>query len=154
MLLSRVRFFFYPTIKTGGFQMSSRAESNRPADLKYTDNDEWLRLEGDVATMGITDYAQDQLSDVVFVEFLLDEGDEGSKGETCAAVESVKAAADVYLPVSGEIIAANEDLADSPELINSDPFGEAWMLKIKVSDPSEVEGLLDSAGYGALADDH
>ena len=134
--------------------MSSRAESNIPVDLKYTDNDEWLRLEGDVATMGITDYAQDQLSDIVFVEYLLDEGEEGNKGDTCAAVESVKAAADVYLPVGGEVIAINEELADSPELINSDPYGEAWMLKIKVSDPSEVEDLMDGAEYGALSDDH
>jgi glycine cleavage system H protein len=134
--------------------MSDRAESNIPADLKYTDNDEWLRVEGDIAVMGITDYAQDQLSDVVFVEYLLDEGDEGSKGDTCATVESVKAAADVYLPISGEIVAINEDLADAPETINSDPYGEAWMLKLKVSDPSEIEDLFDAAGYEALAEDH
>jgi glycine cleavage system H protein len=134
--------------------MSSRAESNIPTELKYTDNDEWVRIEGDVAFIGITDYAQDQLSDIVFVEYLLDEGDEGSKGDTCAAVESVKAAADVYLPVSGEIIAVNEDLADAPETINSDPFGDAWLLKIKIGNPSEVEDLLDAAGYEALAEDH
>jgi glycine cleavage system H protein len=134
--------------------MSSRADSHIPTDLKFTDNDEWVRVEGDAATVGITDYAQDQLSDIVFVEYLLDEGDEGSKGDTCATVESVKAAADVYLPVSGEILAVNEDLADSPELINSDPFGDAWMLKIKMSDPSEVNDLLDVAGYQALAEDH
>lgn len=134
--------------------MSSRADSKIPANLKYTENDEWVRLEGDVAFIGITDYAQDQLSDIVFVEYILDEGDEGSKGDACAAVESVKAAADVYLPIGGEVIAINEDLADSPELINSDPYGEAWMLKIKVSDPSEVDDLLDNAGYGALSDDH
>ena len=134
--------------------MSSRAESNIPADLKYTDNDEWVRIEGDTAVIGITDYAQDQLSDIVFVEFILDEGDEGDKGDTCAAVESVKAAADVYLPVSGEIVAVNEDLADAPETINSDPFGEAWMLKIKMSDPTEVDALLDATGYEALAEDH
>jgi glycine cleavage system H protein len=134
--------------------MSSRAESKIPAELKYTDNDEWVRVKGDIAFMGITDYAQDQLSDVVFVEFILDEGDEGSKGDTCAAVESVKAAADVYLPVSGEVVAVNEDLADAPETINSDPYGDAWMLKIKMSDPSEVEDLLDFAGYQALAEDH
>lgn len=134
--------------------MSSRAESNIPAEQKYTDNDEWVRVDGDEAIVGITDYAQDQLSDIVFVEYLLDEGDEGSKGDTCAAVESVKAAADVYLPVSGEIIAVNEDLADSPETINSDPYGDAWLIKIKMSDPSEVEDLLDAAGYEALAENH
>ena len=131
----------------------SRAESIIPADLKFTDNDEWVRVEGDVATIGITDYAQDQLSDVVFVEFLLDEGDEANKGDTCAAVESVKAAADVYLPVSGEVMTVNEDLADAPETINDDPYGEAWMLKVKMSDPSEVDDLLDAAGYEALAED-
>lgn len=134
--------------------MSSRAESKIPAELKFTDNDEWVRVEGDAAFIGITDYAQDQLSDIVFVEYLLDEGDEGSKGDTCAAVESVKAAADVYLPVSGKIIAVNEDLADAPEMINSDPYGEAWLIKIKLSDPSEIEVLLDVASYKALAEEH
>ncbi len=134
--------------------MSSRAESQIPADLKYTDNDEWVRVDGDTAITGITDYAQDQLSDIVFVEYLLDEGDQGGKGDTSATVESVKAAADVYLPVSGEIIALNEELADNPELINSDPYGDAWMYKIKLSDPSEVNDLLDVAGYQALAGDH
>ena len=130
--------------------MSSRAESNIPTNLKYTENDEWVRLEGDTAITGITDYAQDQLSDIVFVEYLLDEGDEGNKGDTSATVESVKAAADVYLPVSGEIILVNEDLADNPELINSDPYGDAWMFKIKMNDPSEANDLLDVAGYQAL----
>lgn len=134
--------------------MSGRADSQIPADLKFTDNDEWVRIENNTATIGITDYAQDQLSDIVFVEYLLDEGDEGSKGDTCATVESVKAAADVYLPVSGEVITVNEDLADNPELINSDPYGDAWMLKVKLSDPSEVDDLLDIAGYQALPDDH
>jgi glycine cleavage system H protein len=132
----------------------SRAETKIPTDLKYTENDEWVRVEGDTATTGITDYAQDQLSDIVFVEYLLDEGDQGNKGDTCATVESVKAAADVYLPISGEIIAVNEDLSDSPELINSDPYGGAWMYKIKLSDPSEVNDLLDVAAYQALAEDH
>ncbi len=134
--------------------MSSRAESKIPAELKYTDNDEWVRVEGDIAFIGITDYAQDQLSDIVFVEYLLDEGEEGGKGDTCAAVESVKAAADVYLPVSGEIAAVNEDLADAPETINSDPYGSAWMLQVKMSDPDEVDALLDAAAYKDLAEEH
>jgi glycine cleavage system H protein len=133
--------------------MSTRAETKIPSELKYTDNDEWVRVEGDTAFMGITDFAQDQLSDIVFVEYILDEGDEGSKGDACAAVESVKAAADVYLPVSGEVIAVNEDLADNPELINNDSYGEAWMLKIKMSDATELDELLDATGYGALTDD-
>ena len=134
--------------------MSSRADSKIPENLKFTDNDEWVRIENDTAIIGITDYAQDQLSDIVFVEYLLDEGDEAAKGDTCATVESVKAAADVYLPVSGEIVAVNEDLTDNPELINSDPYGDAWMYKEKLSDPSEVNDLLDVAGYQALEDAH
>ena len=131
--------------------MSSRADSKVPTDLKFTDNDEWVRIDGDIAITGITDYAQDQVSDIVFVEYLLDEGDQGGRGDTSATVESVKAAADVYLPLSGEVVAVNEDLADSPELINSDPYGDAWMFKIKLSDPSEVNDLLDVAGYQALS---
>jgi glycine cleavage system H protein len=125
-----------------------------PKDLYYTDNDEWIRIEGDVGTMGITDFAQDQLSDIVFVEFMIDEGDTVDQGDTCATVESVKAAADVYIPVSGEIIAINEDLADSPELINQDPYGDAWLTQIKLSDPSELDDLLDSSGYEARTEDH
>ena len=125
-----------------------------PADLKYTKNDEWVRVEGDEAVIGITDYAQDQLSDIVFVEIVAFEGDSLDQGETCAVVESVKAAADVYMPVSGEIAAINEALADSPELINEDPFGEAWLLKIKMSNPAKVDDLLDADGYQNLERDH
>lgn len=125
-----------------------------PADLKYTKNDEWVRAEGDVAVMGITDYAQDQLSDVVFVEIVAFKGDELGQGETCAVVESVKAAADVYMPVSGEVTAINEKLMDSPELINADPFGDAWLVKIKMTDPSELDGLFDAEAYKNLERDH
>jgi glycine cleavage system H protein len=120
---------------------------NFPEDLKYTENDEWIRVEGDTGTVGISDYAQDQLSDVVFVEVLEDVGAELGKGEPFGAVESVKAAADVYMPVSGEIIEVNEELPDVPELVNSDPYGKAWMVKIKLSDPSELDDLLDAAAY-------
>ncbi len=126
---------------------------NTPPELKYTDNDEWIRIEGDTGTIGITDYAQDQLSDIVFVEFLVDEGDTVTKGDTIATVESVKAAADVYTSVSGEIISINEDLADSPELVNSDPYGQAWMVKIRLQDPSEVEELMDADTYANLERD-
>ena len=125
-----------------------------PDELKYSKNDEWIRVEGDVATMGITDYAQDQLSDVVFVEIVAFEGDELGQGETCAVVESVKAAADVYMPVSGEIIEINEILMDSPELINQDPFGDAWMIKIKMTDPGELDDLMDAETYKNLERDH
>ena len=125
-----------------------------PADLKYTKNDEWVRVEGDIAIVGITDYAQDQLSDIVFVEIVALEGDSLKKGETCAVIESVKAAADVYMPVDGEITAANEALMDSPELVNEDPFGAAWLLKIKMSDTSQLEGLMDAEKYKNLERDH
>jgi glycine cleavage system H protein len=125
-----------------------------PVELKYSKNDEWIRVEGDVAVMGITDYAQDQLSDVVFVEIVAFEGDELGQGETCAVVESVKAAADIYMPVGGEVVAINEALADSPELINEDPFGKAWLIKIKMSDPGELDSLMDSETYQNLERDH
>ncbi len=125
-----------------------------PAELKYTDNDEWVRVEGDIATMGVTDYAQDQLSDVVFVEIVVLEGDQLDKGATCAVVESVKAAADIFMPISGEITAINEALIEGPELINQDPFGEAWIIKIKMSNPDELEGLMDADTYMNLERDH
>ncbi len=125
-----------------------------PAELKYSKNDEWIRVEDEVATLGITDYAQDQLSDVVFVEIVVLEGDTLGKGETCAVVESVKAAADIYMPVGGEILAINEALVDSPELINEDPFGEAWLIKFKISDPGELESLMDAEAYKNLERDH
>lgn len=125
-----------------------------PEDLKYTKNDEWVRVEGDEVVIGITDYAQDQLSDIVFVEIVAAEGDTLPQSETCAIIESVKAAADVYMPVSGEVIAANEVLADSPELVNEDPFGGAWLIKIKMSDPGELEGLMDAETYKNLERDH
>ncbi|TFH37991.1 MAG: glycine cleavage system protein GcvH [Anaerolineales bacterium] len=118
-----------------------------PKDLKYTESDEWVRLEGDTATAGITDYAQDQLSDVVYVEAIAEVGQDLAKGEIHSTVESVKAAADVYLPIGGTIIEVNEALADSPELVNSDPFGAAWMVKFKVSDAAELDGLMDAAAY-------
>ncbi len=118
-----------------------------PADLKYTKNDEWIRVKDNIGVIGITDYAQDQLSDVVFVEIVAFEGDELDQGETCAVVESVKAAADVYMPVSGKIVDINETLVDSPELVNEDPYGEAWMLKIELTDPSELDDLMDVEAY-------
>ncbi len=125
-----------------------------PTELKYSKNDEWIRVEDEVATVGITDYAQDQLSDVVFVEIVVFEGDTPGKGETCAVVESVKAAADIYMPLGGEIMAINEALVDSPELINEDPFGEAWLIKVKISDPGELDSLMDAEAYINLERDH
>ncbi|NOQ38879.1 MAG: glycine cleavage system protein GcvH [Anaerolineales bacterium] len=125
-----------------------------PAELKYSKNDEWVRVEDEAATIGISDYAQDQLSDVVFVEIVVIEGDELGQGETFAVVESVKAAADIYMPVGGEILAINEALIDSPELINEDPFGEAWLIKIKISDSGELDSLMDAEAYKNLERDH
>ena len=118
-----------------------------PKDLKYTENDEWIRVEGSTGTVGITDYAQDQLSDIVYVEVVVSEAEVVAKGDTCATIESVKAAADVYMPVSGKILAINEELADTPELVNSEPHGAAWLVKLELSDNTELEGLLDAAAY-------
>lgn len=120
---------------------------NFPADLKYTENDEWIRVEGNTGSIGITDFAQDQLSDIVYVEVIVDEGESLDQGDSCATVESVKAAADVYMPVSGTITAINEDLPDTPELINTDPYGEAWMVQLQLSSPDEVDDLMDAEAY-------
>lgn len=118
-----------------------------PKDLKYTENDEWIRVEGNIGTVGITDYAQDQLSDIVYVEILVSVGDQVKKGDSCATLESVKAASDVYMPVSGKIVAINETLPDATELVNKDPYGQAWMVKVELSDPKELEKLLDADAY-------
>jgi glycine cleavage system H protein len=120
-----------------------------PDGLKYARTDEWVKLDGDEATIGISDFAQDQLSDVVYVEFMIDEGDAVNKGDTVATVESVKAAADVIFPASGEILAVNEDLADAPELLNSDPYEKAWLVRIKLDDPSELDDLMTASEYEA-----
>ena len=122
---------------------------NVPSNLKYTENDEWIDVEGNIGTVGITDHAQEQLSDIVFVEIVVTEGDSVHKGDTCATVESVKAAADVYIPVSGTVVAVNESLADTPEMINSDPYKGAWMVKVELSDLSELEKLMDASAYEA-----
>lgn len=118
-----------------------------PKDLKYTENDEWIRVEGSTGMVGITDYAQDQLSDVVYVEVVVSEDEVVAQGDTCATIESVKAASDVYMPVSGKIIAINEELADTPELVNSEPFAAAWLVKLELSDSAELDNLMDAAAY-------
>jgi len=125
-----------------------------PDNLLYTDNDEWISVNGNLGTVGITDYAQDQLSDIVFVEFLVDEGEPVDQGDVFATIESVKAAADIYAPASGTVTALNEDLADSPELINADPYGEAWLAKFKLSDLDELDELMDADTYAHLDRDH
>jgi glycine cleavage system H protein len=117
----------------------------------YQESHEWIRVEGDEALIGISDYAQSELNDVVYVE-LPEVGDALEKGEEFGTVESVKAASELYMPVSGEVIATNEDLEDSPELVNQDPFGAGWMVRIKVMAPDEVEDLLDAAAYKAICE--
>jgi glycine cleavage system H protein len=117
-----------------------------PSDLKYTKNDEWLRIEGNSATVGITDYAQDQLNDIVYVEFP-DIGAEIAQGSTLGVVESVKAASDIYMPVGGTITEVNGALEEAPELINSDPYGKGWLAKFTLANASEADGLMDSAAY-------
>ena len=112
----------------------------------YTADHEWLRIEGDVATIGVTDYAQSQLGDVVFVE-LPKVGRSLKKAEAAAVVESVKAASDVYAPISGEVLAVNDDLATDPALVNSDAAGKAWFFKMKIADKRELDGLMDEAAY-------
>jgi len=120
---------------------------NFPADLKYTATDEWIRVEGDLATLGVSDFAQDQLSDVVFFEATVKPGGRVVAGTQVATLESVKAAADVTTPVSGEVVEINGSLAATPELVNSEPYGSAWMVKLKLSDPSELSALMDHAAY-------
>ncbi len=123
---------------------------NIPGKLKYTESNEWLDLEGKSGTVGISDYAQNQLSDIVFAEVIVSEGDSVKKGDTIATVESVKAAADVYTPVSGKVLSVNESLAAAPEVINSDPYGAAWILKIELDNPAEIDALLDAPAYEKL----
>ena len=119
---------------------------NIPADLRYTENDEWIRVEGKVGTIGITDYAQGQLGDVVYVE-LPARGKQVSQGGEMAVVESVKAASEVYAPVSGEVIEANDTLADKPERINGDAMGDGWFVKLRLKDRGELAKLMDEAQY-------
>lgn len=127
--------------------------SNIPTDLKYATSHEWIRAEGNgVFTVGITEHAQDLLGDMVFVE-LPEVGDNVAQGDDCAVAESVKAASDIYSPISGEIVAVNDALNDSPELVNSAPYGDGWMFQVKASDESEVAGLLDAAGYKNAIDE-
>ena len=114
--------------------------------LFFTKEHEWIRVDGDVATVGISDHAQEALGDIVFAE-VPDAGRSLSKGDDAAVVESVKAASDVYAPVGGEVIEGNSALADDPALINRDPEGEGWFFKLKLSDPSELDGLMDEAAY-------
>lgn len=120
-----------------------------PTELRYTKDHEWVRVEGDEATVGITEYAAGQLGDIVFVE-LPEAGRKLDQFATFGVVESVKAVSDLFAPVSGEVVAGNEALAGSPELVNSDPYGDGWMIRLKVADATELDGLLDAGAYDQL----
>ena len=126
--------------------------SEVPGDLHYTESHEWIRIEGDRAIVGITDYAQDALTDVVGVE-LAEVGTKIGAMEPCASVESVKSVSEIYAPVAGEIVESNEALEDAPEVINQDPYGEGWIFTLIMDDVSQVEGLLDAATYSGLIGD-
>lgn len=122
---------------------------NIPSELKYTKDHEWVRVEGNIATVGITDFAQRELGDIVYVE-IETEGETLNQEEVFGTVEAVKTVSDLFLPVGGEIISFNTNLEDNPELVNTDPYGEGWMIKVKIDDVSQVEGLLNSEAYKEL----
>ncbi len=126
--------------------------SNIPAELKYVSSHEWIRDEGDgTVTIGVTDHAQDQLGDVVFVE-LPEVGTSFTVSDDLGVVESVKAASDIYAPISGEVVAVNEELDENPENVNSDPYGDGWFVRIKLDDSSELDGLLTAEGYAEICE--
>ncbi len=122
---------------------------NIPTNLRYTEDHEWIRVEGNEAFVGITDYAQSELGEIVFVD-VNTVGETIEKGETFGSVEAVKTVSDLIIPVTGEVLEFNETLNDQPELINNDPYGEGWMIKIAIKDAAELDNLLDAAGYEAI----
>jgi glycine cleavage system H protein len=122
---------------------------NIPSELKYTKDHEWVRVDGDIATIGITDFAQSELGDIVYVE-IETVGESVDKEAVFGTVEAVKTVSDLFMPLTGEVLELNDALEGNPELVNSDPYGEGWMVKIKVSDASQLSDLLDAAAYGAL----
>lgn len=122
---------------------------NVPTNLKYTSEHEWIRVEGDIAYVGITDYAQEQLGDIVFVD-IQTEGETLNAGDVFGTIEVVKTVSDLFLPVAGEVLEQNEALADQPELVNTDPYGEGWLIKIKPAADADYDALLDAEGYKAV----
>jgi glycine cleavage system H protein len=122
---------------------------NIPAELKYTKDHEWVRIEGDIATVGITEFAQSELGDIVYVE-IETVGETIAQEEIFGSIEAVKTVSDLFMPISGEILEFNEELDGNPELVNSDPYGAGWMVKVKISDASEIENLLDAEAYKSL----
>lgn len=121
-------------------------EMNIPESLKYTEDHEWVKVDGDIATVGITDFAQGELGDIVYVE-IETEGEEIDKGEVFGTVEAVKTVSDLFMPVSGEVVEVNEELEDSPEIVNDDPYEKGWMVKIKMSNTNELDELLSADQY-------
>ena len=122
---------------------------NIPSELKYTKDHEWVRVDGDIATIGITDFAQSELGDIVYVE-IETVGESVDQEAVFGTVEAVKTVSDLFMPLTGEVLELNDALEGNPELVNSDPYGEGWMVKIKISDASQISDLLDAAAYGAL----
>lgn len=122
---------------------------NFPAELKYTKEHEWIRIEGDVITIGITDFAQSELGDIVYVD-VDTVGDDLGKDDVFGSVEAVKTVSDLFMPVSGEVLEVNEELEDNPQLVNEDPYNSGWMIKVKVSDSSELEALMEASAYQEL----
>lgn len=120
---------------------------NIPKELKYAKTDEWIKVDGNNATIGISDFAQEQFSDIIYVEYTVSPKDKVKKDDAVVTLESVKHVDYLHIPVSGTIVAINESLPESPELVNSDPYGKAWMVKIQLGDPSELAGLLDASAY-------
>ncbi len=126
--------------------MKELGELNLPDDLRYAEDHEWVRLAGDKVVVGVSDYAQDRLGDITYVE-IPQVGDAFKKGESCGTLESVKAVADLFIPLSGEILAVNDALAESPGLVNEDPYGEGWILEVKPLNAAELDELMDSDAY-------
>ena len=125
---------------------------NFPNNVKYTEEHEWIRVEGDIAYVGISDYAQEQLGDIVFVD-ITTEGETLEKGEVFGTIEVVKTISDLFLPVAGEVLEQNEALADNPELVNQDPYGKGWLVKIKPNDPKDINDLMDAEASKALVNE-
>jgi glycine cleavage system H protein len=120
---------------------------NTPSDYKYNKTDEWVKVDGNTAKIGISDFAQDQLSDIVYIEFNTEAGETIEKGQVLATIESVKAASDVNSPISGKVIEVNETISNTPEVLNEDPYENGWLFKVEVNNPSELDELFDAKGY-------
>ena len=147
---SHIKANFYNFV-THREQTLKDTDMNIPENLKYSQDHEWVRVEGNVAVVGITDYAQSELGDIVFVD-IQTEGEELQQGELFGNIEAVKTVADALMPVSGKVIEVNSDLESAPESVNSDPYGKGWMIKVEMSDPEEVEELLDAAAYKEICE--